>query len=174
MTPSAAFVCFTALVALVSLPMSSGVLAHPGHAPQQAPQAELIAQADAGPAAADKHSVTIGGLTGPAVTRGISSIETLGIIELGDEFPAMQGRQMRARIFSIEPGGVIAIHAHEQRPGYALVLSGSIVEHRNDQAEPVVRNTGDVAIEKAGVAHWWENVSAEVVKALVVDIVGSE
>lgn len=164
----------TALLASLALLASGSSLAHPGH-PAHAPQAaELHARADADPAPADMPTTTIAGLSGPTETRGVSSIKTLGIIDLGEEFPAMQGRRMRARIFTIEPGGVIAIHAHEQRPGYALILSGRIVEHRNDQSGPAVRNKGDVAIEKSGVAHWWENVSGEVVEALVVDVVGAE
>lgn len=169
-----ALVGITALLASLALLASSNTLAHPGlqaHSPQAA---ELHARADAEPAPADRPITTIAGLTGPTATRGVSSIETLGVIDLGEEFPAMQGRRMRARIFTIDPGGVIAIHAHEQRPGYALILSGRIVEHRNDQSGPVVRNKGDIAIEKSGVAHWWENVSGEVVEALVVDVVGAE
>jgi quercetin dioxygenase-like cupin family protein len=153
---------------------SSNVLGHPGHESPPPQPVERVAQADSVAAAADPHIASIGGLTGPTSTRGIASIETLGVLDLGEEFPAMQGRQMRARVFTIEAGGVIAIHAHEQRPGYALILSGSIVEHRNDQAGPVIRKTGDIAIERAGVVHWWENVSGEEVRALVVDIVGLE
>jgi quercetin dioxygenase-like cupin family protein len=153
---------------------TSTLFAHPGHEPHLPLQTELAAQGNPTHPEAEQHTATIGGLTGPTVTRGVSSIETLGVIDLGEEFPAMQGRQMRARVFTIEPGGVIALHAHEQRPGYALILSGSIVEHRNDRNGPVVRNKGDIAIEKSGVAHWWENVSGEVVRALVVDVVGVE
>lgn len=164
----------TALLASLALLASSSSLAHPGHETHSPQAAELHARADADPAPAGTPDTTIAGLTGPTVTRGVSSIKTLGIIDLGEEFPAMQGRQMRARIFTIDPGGVIAIHAHEQRPGYALILSGSIVEHRNDRSGPVVRKKGDIAIEKSGVAHWWENVSGEVVEALVVDVVGEE
>lgn len=175
----AAIARLTTLLALVSM-LTNGAFAHPGHEPHPPQHAEhpahadADADADAKPANAEHHTTTLGGLTGPTSTRGVSSIDVLGVIELGEEFPAMQGRQMRARVFTIEPGGVIAIHAHEQRPGYALILSGSIVEHRNDQTGPVVRNKGDVAIEKSGVAHWWENVSGEVVEALVVDVVGVE
>jgi quercetin dioxygenase-like cupin family protein len=174
MSQSAVSASYTALFALVSLLAGSSVIAHPGHESHQAEQARLVARAGGPSPSADSPTATIGGLSGPTRTLGVTSVETLGVIELGEEFPAMQGRQMRARVFTIEPGAIIAIHAHEQRPGYALILSGSIVEHRNDQAGPLVRNTGDIAIEKGGVAHWWENVSGCVVKALVVDVAGAE
>ena len=111
------------------------------------------------------------GLEGPAETRGIASVEQLGTHDLVDEFPAMEGRQFRAREITIEPGGVVAIHRHEQRPGFAYILEGEIIEHRNDHPEPITRRAGDVAMESTGVAHWWENKSGAVVKALVVDII---
>jgi len=111
------------------------------------------------------------GLEGPAKTRGISSVEKLGALELAEEFPAMGGHQFRARRITIEPGGIVAIHRHEQRPGFAYILEGELIEHRNDHPDPLVRKQGDVAMEKTGVAHWWENQSGEVVQALVIDII---
>ena len=114
--------------------------------------------------------VTVRELTGPTKTEGIESVKALGIVDLGAEFPSLQGHQMRARIFTIKPGGTVARHEHQSRPGYAYILSGKIVEHRNDVKEPLVRKAGDIAIERTGVAHWWENTFDEPVVALVVDI----
>lgn len=111
------------------------------------------------------------GLEGPTKTRGISSVEKLGALELANEFPAMAGHRFRARRITIEPGGIVAIHRHDKRPGFAYILAGEIIEHRNDHPEQLVRKQGDIAIEKTGVAHWWENKSGEVVQALVVDII---
>jgi len=109
-------------------------------------------------------------LTGPAESKGIASIEPMGIIELGGEFAAMAGRQLRARIFTVDPGGIVGIHTHTERPGFAYIISGTIIEHRNDAADPITHTAGSVAMEKSGVTHWWENTSDEPVKALVVDI----
>lgn len=114
------------------------------------------------------------GLEGPSQTKGIASVEKLGSMDLGEEFPAMSGRNFRAREITIEPGGVVAIHRHEQRPGFAYILEGEIIEHRNDHPEPITRRAGDVAIERTGVAHWWENRSGSKVRALIVDIVPPE
>lgn len=113
-------------------------------------------------------------LAGPTKNQGIKSITPLGTAELGGDYPALAGRQLRARELVIEPGGVVAVHQHDQRPGVAYILEGEIVEHRNDSAEPLVRKKGDVAFEKTGVSHWWENKSAAPVRALVVDIVPVE
>jgi len=113
-------------------------------------------------------------ISGPAENKGIGIINLLGAIELGDEFPSMEGRQLRARELTILPGGIVAVHQHDARPGLAYILEGEIIEHRNDQADPILRTPGAVAFEKTGVTHWWENQSAEPVKALVVDIIKSE
>lgn len=108
--------------------------------------------------------------TGPAETSGIASIEALGLVDLGAEFSAMTGRQFRARVFTIEPGGIVGIHTHDQRPGFAYILSGSIVEHRNDTDGAIQHEAGSIAVERSGVSHWWENISDAPVRALVVDI----
>lgn len=149
----------------------ANTIAHPVDDQRQPDKVEIILLADITlTPPRDDDMITLGGLKGPKETKGIASIDPMGIIDLGEEFPAMSGRQMRARIFTIEPGGVVGIHTHEQRPGYAFIISGKIMEHRNDHPAPLVRNAGDIAIEKDGVTHWWENTFDEPVKALVVDI----
>ena len=113
-------------------------------------------------------------LQGPMKTAGIESVKALGVVDLGSEFEAMKGHQMRARIFTINPGGVVARHEHQSRPGFAYIISGQIIEHRNDQKDALVRKPGDVAIERSGVVHYWENTFGEPVVALVIDIVRAE
>ena len=110
-------------------------------------------------------------LEGPTKTHGIADIETLVSLHLGDEFSAMEGQSLRARVLLLEPGAVVAVHQHERRPGFALILEGEMVEHRNDHEGPITRRVGDVAVERTGVSHWWENRSGQVVRALVVDVV---
>lgn len=110
-------------------------------------------------------------MDGPTKNQGIKSVTPLGVIDLGSEFAQMSGRQLRARELLIEPGGVVAVHQHDQRPGVAYILEGEIVEHRNDQAAPIVRKKGEVSFEKTGVIHWWENTSGAPVRALVVDVI---
>jgi quercetin dioxygenase-like cupin family protein len=57
----------------------------------------------------------------------------------------------------IEPGGVIAWHAHDQVQGMAIVISGEMTEIRNSCMDPMRYRAGDVAIEDAGTAHGWRN-----------------
>lgn len=109
-------------------------------------------------------------LSGPTQTKGIESVVLLGNIALEKDFPALAGKHLRARELTIAPGGVVAVHQHESRPGVAYILEGEIIEHRNDHPNPIVRRQGAVAFEQSGVAHWWENKSNNIVRALVVDI----
>ena len=120
---------------------------------------------------AERESALKKGFSGPTENRGVTSVTPVGSVVLGGEFEGMQGRMLRAREIVIAPGGVIAVHEHQQRPGVAYIIEGEIMEHRNDQQEPLVRRPGDAAFEKTGVVHWWENRSNKPVRALVVDVV---
>lgn len=120
---------------------------------------------------AERESAAARAFSGPAQNRGVESVTPVGSVALGNEFEGIQGRVLRAREIVVAPGGVVAVHEHHKRPGLAYILEGEIVEHRNDQAEPLLRRAGDAAFERTGVVHWWENRSDKQVRALVVDIV---
>ncbi|MEZ5961086.1 MAG: cupin domain-containing protein [Hyphomonadaceae bacterium] len=66
-------------------------------------------------------------------------------------------RAVRMRRLVIEPGGVIAWHAHDAVQGMALIVSGQATEIRNTCMDPIVYRAGDVAIEDANTAHGWRN-----------------
>lgn len=121
--------------------------------------------------ARERAQATGQGLSGPTANRGIRAVNPIGTVPLAAEFTSTHNRQLRAREIVVEPGGVVAVHEHQGRPGMAYILEGEIVEHRNDHPEPILRKQGDAAFERTGVAHWWENRSDRVVRALVVDIV---
>ena len=44
-------------------------------------------------------------LKGPIKTAGIESVNALGVVDLGGEFESMKDHEMRARVFTIKPGG---------------------------------------------------------------------
>lgn len=146
------------LVASGLLFASFSLVAHPMVAANVVPQAE-------------RDSAQKKGFSGPKQNRGITSVKTVGNVGLASEFEGMQGRELRAREIEIAPGGVVAVHEHNQRPGIAYIVEGEIIEHRNDSDSPVTRRAGDAAFEKTGVVHWWENLSDKPVRALVVDII---
>ena len=114
-----------------------------------------------------------GASTAPTETKGIRSVEVLGQIHLNAEFEGFQSDTlMRFRRLTIEPGGVVAQHEHQQRPGVAYILSGAITEYRNGDVRTC--QAGDLAYESSGVTHWWINQSEEEVVAIVVDLIQKE
>ena len=111
---------------------------------------------------------------GPSETKGIEYAKELGRIDLNKEFPGMEGYVMRMREISLAPGGEVAVHQHESRPGMAYVLEGEATEYRSDSDAPLVRSAGDAAIEASGIVHWWINKGTESARVVVVDIVKLE
>jgi quercetin dioxygenase-like cupin family protein len=108
---------------------------------------------------------------GPKANAGVESIKDLGSISLDGEIKDDKNKVLRAREITIQPGGVVAVHEHDARPGVAYILEGEIMEHRSDTSNPVTRKTGALAFEKTGITHWWENKSTRKVRAFIVDIV---
>ena len=109
----------------------------------------------------------------PTETKGIRSVEVLGQIHLNQEFDGFQSETlMRFRRLTIEPGGVVAQHEHQQRPGVAYILSGAITEHRNGEVRTC--QAGDLAYEIERRYPLVDNQSEEEVVAIVVDLIQAE
>ena len=112
--------------------------------------------------------------TWPTETVGIKSVRALGNVALEGQVDSLEGRVLRARELELEPGGVVAVHRHDQRPGVAYIISGEVTEHRAGASGPMVKRAGDVAFEENGTIHWWENEGDTVAKVVVIDIVPAE
>lgn len=108
---------------------------------------------------------------GPQENRGIEAVTLLGEQSISGEEWVGDRRRMRVREIVIQPGGVVAVHQHQGRPGMAYILEGSILEHRSDSDGPIERTRGAVSFEKTGITHWWENTGDDIVRALVVDLI---
>jgi quercetin dioxygenase-like cupin family protein len=89
----------------------------------------------------------------PTETKGVTPT-VLATVDLGSEIPGMQGRQLRLRIVTFEPGGVMQVHSHKDRPEVAYVLNGTVTEHRGDVAKEY--RAGD-SWAIGNVTHWIEN-----------------
>jgi len=64
-------------------------------------------------------------------TRGVT-VQHLASVDLGPEIAGMAGRELRMRIVTIEPGGVLGpVHDHADRPGVVYILQGTITDHRD-------------------------------------------
>ncbi len=93
-------------------------------------------------------------------------------IDLGPEIDCLQGRQLRMRMFTLEPGGVIAIHSHKDRPSAVHMLSGTATEFR-EGGEVKEHKPGDSWSEGKATTHWMENRGTEPAVFFSVDIVKS-
>lgn len=108
---------------------------------------------------------------GAAASQGRVTVKRLGGQPLGEEFSALQGRELRLRDITVAPGGSIALHQHDHRPGMAYILAGQMTERRAPDFMPRVYGPGQVAFEGHGVTHWWRNEGTVPARAIVVDIV---
>ena len=108
----------------------------------------------------------------PSTTAKVS-VEPLGSLDLSREFAALQGRMLRTRRITIAPGGSVAWHQHQQRPGVAYLINGSLIEIRDDGTGPLAiqRRAGEAVFESTGVLHGWRNESDHPATAVVIDLV---
>jgi quercetin dioxygenase-like cupin family protein len=102
-------------------------------------------------------------------TRGVT-VKLLATTDLGHEIEGMQGRQLRMRMVTIEPGGVFGpIHDHKERPGIVYILQGTITDHRNGVATDYGPGLGWP--EDRNTLHWLENKGTIPAVEISVDII---
>ena len=108
----------------------------------------------------------------PPETRGVT-VEHLVALDLGPEIAGMAGRQLRMRMFTIEPGGVLGpIHDHRDRPGVVYILQGTITDHRDGVATEYGPGVGWP--EDRNTVHWLENKGATPAVEISIDIFGQQ
>ena len=102
-------------------------------------------------------------------TKGVT-VQPLSVVDLGPEIEGMEGRQLRMRMVTIEPGGVFGpVHNHVDRPGTVYILQGTITDHRNGVATDYGPGVGWP--EDRNTTHWLENRGATTAVEISVDIV---
>ena len=101
-------------------------------------------------------------------TKGVS-VQNLASVDLGPEIEGMEGRRLRMRLVTIEPGGVIGpVHDHVDRPGVVYILQGTITDHRNGVATEYGPGVGWP--EDRNTMHWLENRGGITAIEISVDI----
>lgn len=102
-------------------------------------------------------------------TRGVAS-QLLGTVDLAGEIEGLEGRQLRMRLFTFEPGAVFGpLHDHAGRPGIVYVLEGAITDHRDGVATEYGPGLGWP--EDHTTVHWLENRGPVRAVEISVDIV---
>jgi quercetin dioxygenase-like cupin family protein len=95
---------------------------------------------------------------------------TLGAIDLANETIGAKERQLRFRKLTIEPGGIVPWHSHDDRPALIFVAEGEIIEYASNCAVPILHKQGEIRAETKGTSHWWENKGTKTVVLYVGDI----
>lgn len=105
-------------------------------------------------------------------TKGVT-VQLLATVDLGPEIEGMEGRQLRMRKVTIDPGGVFGpIHDHKDRPGTVYILQGIITDHRNGINTEYGPGVGWP--EDRNTTHWLENRGTIPAVEISVDIVRQE
>jgi quercetin dioxygenase-like cupin family protein len=109
----------------------------------------------------------IGQQTAPTENKGVT-VKQLSSVDLGPEIEGMNGRQLRMRMITIDPGGVLGMHSHKGRPDIAYVLQGKLIEHIGDVTKEW--NLGDALPSTKETSHWVENKGTTPAIIIATDI----
>ena len=127
-----------------------------------------VSSAVAGGCPADKMKADV---RQPAAHAAKGVTDTvLAAIDLEKEPANIKERQLRFRKLTIEPGGIVPWHSHDDRPAIIYVAEGEIVEYASNCADPIVHKAGDIRPETQGTSHWWQNLGNKTVILFVGDM----
>ena len=104
----------------------------------------------------------------PTMPKGVTD-DVLSSIDLGGEI-GVAGRQLRTRRLVVQPGGVVPLHSHKDRPALIYTVSGSITEYSSACAAPIEHKAGDISREADGLSHYWVNNGSEPAVLLSSDV----
>jgi len=110
---------------------------------------------------------------GGAAPVGVTDT-VLGTIDLSMESIMANDRLFRMRRLEIEPGGIVPLHDHADRPALIYIIEGSITEYSSNCMVPIQHNAGEIAMESVGLMHWWQNTGDSKVVLISADILHTE
>ena len=108
----------------------------------------------------------------PAEHKGLD-VGLLGIVpeESMKQQIGLDGYKLQLRVIGILPGGQIAKHSHEKRPGLVKVTSGTWTEGRSSGEREFSAADPTAIIEDKDTVHWFWNRGDKPATAIVCDIV---
>ncbi|NOT25152.1 MAG: cupin domain-containing protein [Acidobacteria bacterium] len=95
--------------------------------------------------------------------------ELLRSLDLTNEMSSTAGRPLRMRKVTVQPGGVLALHDHVDRPAITYLLQGQMTYHPAGMP-PVVVNPGGGFAEGRTTTHWAESTGNVPAVWIAVDI----
>jgi quercetin dioxygenase-like cupin family protein len=84
------------------------------------------------------------------------SAQALYSIDLSEEIDSVKGRPLRMRKITLQPGGVLGIHTHKDRPAVSYFLQGEVTYHQDGKPDVTVK-PGQGFAEGKDTTHWAEN-----------------
>ena len=108
----------------------------------------------------------------PQESSGLS-VDSMDLLRLGEQIPAMEGYALRIRQITMDPGAVVAHHSHADRPIAIYVISGEFTEVPDD-SPAIIRGPGTQWVEDASMRHWGANRGDVPTVLVAVDIVPEE
>jgi quercetin dioxygenase-like cupin family protein len=114
-------------------------------------------------------------MAAPIEHKGLT-VESLAAIpeESMQKQIGLSGYKLQLRQITIEPGGQIAKHSHETRPGLVKVISGTWTEGRPGGETAFAASQPVGILEDSETVHWFWNRGSEPAAAIVCDIVAAE
>ena len=109
----------------------------------------------------------------PTAPVGVTEQE-LSSIDLAKENVHLDQRRLRFRAMQIQPGGVVPLHSHADRPALIMVNEGTIYENSSKCLVAIKHTAGDISREFLGTQHWWKNDGTTVVTLTIADIVNDK
>src|SRR5262249_7376304 len=105
---------------------------------------------------------------GPTTPKDVTDVVRAST-DLSKEPAGTKGRLLRPPQLDIEPGGIGPWDHPGDPPAMIYIVSGEVVEYASNCAVPIVHKTGDVAPEKNGTQHWWQNIGKTTAVLISVD-----
>ena len=109
----------------------------------------------------------------PTMPTGVSEKE-IASIDLATENVKLDNRRLRLRHMTIQPGGIVPLHSHADRPALIMVNSGEVFENSSKCMVPILHKAGEVSKEFLGTMHWWKNSTKKAVELTISDIVNDK
>lgn len=107
----------------------------------------------------------------PTEHQGIG-ITKLGVVseESMIRQTGLEGYFLQLRIATVMPGGQVARHSHDKRPGLVYTMEGSWIEGRPDGETEYPAGEDRALVEDADTDHWFYNRGDVPVKVMICDL----
>jgi quercetin dioxygenase-like cupin family protein len=109
--------------------------------------------------------------TAPVDYKPVGVTDTvIAMIDVEKEPANIKDRKFRMRKLTIESGGIVPWHSHQDRPAIIYIIDGEVTEYASNCAVPIVHKAGDVVAVTSEVSHWWKNLSDKTVVLISADL----